>query len=233
MSGIWKKVIKIPFKIIDDLLLFFITYIPSSTGRKLRYLYWRSRFKKCGKNVVIDEGVIIQNPEWISIGDNVWIDKFCTLLAGAPDKDKVSKVFYLKENKNYKYDRGELIIGNNVHIAPFCTIQALGGMFIGNNVGIASGSRIYSLSHHYKNPTDPDDKFDYKFTPMAPKEEQSLISSPVVIYDDCAIGLNSVVLPGTTIKKGTWVGVMCYFSGEAEEESIYTSMPAKFLKKKF
>ncbi len=61
--------------VIDDLIRTVITNISGNVGRKIRYLYYSKRFKKCGKNVLIDEGVIIQNPEWISIGNDVWIDK--------------------------------------------------------------------------------------------------------------------------------------------------------------
>jgi len=60
--------------VFSDFIKLFIIYFPGPTGRKIRYFYWRKKFKKCGKNVIIDEGVIIKNPEWISIGDNVWID---------------------------------------------------------------------------------------------------------------------------------------------------------------
>jgi len=55
----------------NDLVVTFITNISGPAGRKLRYFYWRKRFKRCGKNVVIDEGVLIQGAEWISIGDQV------------------------------------------------------------------------------------------------------------------------------------------------------------------
>lgn len=183
--------------------------------------------------MIIDEGVIIQNPEWISVGDNVWIDKYCVLIAGKPDEQKSAKVFSIKKNSSYHSERGELIIKNNVHIAPFCTIQAHGGVYIGNNVGIASGSRVYSLSHHYKNPSILGDQHAYKFTPMVDSTEQSLISAPVVIDTDCAIGLNCVVLPGTTVQKGTWIGVSSYISGDIKGNAIYVSQQAHFLKDKW
>ncbi len=220
-------------RVFNGFILFFVIYLPGGLGRKIRYWYWSKKFKKCGKNVIIDEGVIIQNPEWISVGNNVWIDRYCVLIAGAPDVNTSARVFHIKENKYYKFSRGELVISDNVHIGPFCTIQAHGGVFIGKNAGIASGSRIYSLSYHYRNPTDPHDLFPYKFSPMVPIEEQCLISSPVVISDDCAIGLNSVILPGSVIKKGTWIGVMSHISGETEEDSVYISRKAEFLKRKF
>ncbi len=222
------------FKIVaDDIIKTVITDISGSVGRKIRYWYWSKRFQKCGKNVIIDEGVIIQNPGWISVGNNVWIDRYCVLIAGKPDEKKSARVFTIKENPKYNAERGELIIKDNVHVAPFCTIQALGGVYIGKNAGIASGSRIYSLSHHYRNPKDENDNFEYKFTPMAPMEEQSLISAPVYIGNNCAIGLNCVVLPGTVVSDGTWVGVSSYVNGELDSCSVYASEKAKLIKKKF
>lgn len=227
-----KVIIKVK-NVFDDFVKTIITNISGSLGRKVRYWYYKHKFKRCGKNVIIDEGVIIQNPEWISIGDNAWIDRYVVLIAGAPDIDNSSRVFTIKENKAYKFERGELIIDDNVHIAPFCTIQAHGGVYLGKNITIASGSRIYSLSHHYRNLNDRDDRYEYKFSSMAPKNEQSLISSPVYIGNNCAIGLNSVVLPGTIINDGTWVGVSSYVSGELEGGAVYASEKAKFIKKKF
>ncbi len=216
----------------EDMKKTVITNISGNLGRKIRYWYWSKRFKRCGENVFIDEGVIIQNPQWISVGDNVWIDKYVILIAGKPDDKKSSKIFTKKSNPYFSGVEGELIIGNYVHIAPHCTIQAHGGVYIGNNVGIASGSRVYSLSHHYKNLTNPDDKYEYKFTPMADFTEQSLISAPVVIDDNCAIGLNCVVLPGTTVQKGTWIGVSSYISGVVKGNAVYVSQQAHFLKEK-
>ncbi len=235
MNGIRRnvKLLKYITTIFSDLIKFFVIYFPGPTGRMIRYLYWKRKFKKCGKNVIIDEGVIIQNPNWISIGDNVWIDKYCVLIAGRPDESSSSRVFTIKSNSDYLYERGELVIGNNVHIAPFCTLQCHGGVYIGNNVGIASGSRVYSLSHHYRNPNNKHDMFEYKFTPMANKSEQSLISAPVVISDDCAIGLNCVLLPGTTIRRGTWIGVSSFIYGVTESGAVYSSEQARFIKYKF
>ncbi len=219
--------------LVNDMILFPVTYIPGSLGRKIRYFYWKRRLKRCGKNVIIDEGVLIQCPEWISIGDNVWIDKYCFLLAGKPRLDSSVRKFIIKKNIDFEYDWGELIIDDCVHIAPFSTIQAHGGVYIGKNTGIASGSRIYSLSHHYRNIGDENDKFEYKFTPMAPENEQFLISAPVVIKDNAAVGLNSVILPGTTINEGTWIGVCSYVAGKTEPKSIYSAEKAKFVKMKF
>ena len=49
---------------------------------------------------------------------------------------------------------------------------------------------------------------------MAKSEDQFLIVGNVIIGKNAAIGLNSVVLPGTEIPNGTWLGVLSLISGE-------------------
>lgn len=173
-------------------------------GRKLRIWYYRNKFKTCGKNCVIEEGVHITNPTLISLGNNIWIDKNTILIAGAFDEN--SRNFAEKGEK--KINWGELIIKDGCHIAPFSLIQAHGGVKIGKNVTVASGAKIYSLSHHYRNLNDETDKKRYSFSSTAPVEDQFLIVGNVVIGDNAAVGINSVILPGTVIPNGTWVGVL-------------------------
>lgn len=67
---------------------------------------------------------------------------------------------------------------------------------------------------------------------MSRTEDQYFISAPVVIGDGSAIGLNSVVLPGSIIPDNTWIGVSTYTFGEYEEGAVYSTEPAKFSKYK-
>lgn len=180
-----------------------IRNIGGALGRKLRFWYYRTQFKSCGSHIVIDEGVFFVDPKSMVLGDNIWIDKNVILLAGA-FKSKDRK---FHQKGMIELDWGSLIIGDNVHLAAQSLIQAHGGVKIGSNVTIASGSKIYSLSHHYKNLNDSSDSMRYSFSSMAPNEEQYLIVGNVSIGDKAAVGLNSVVLPGSKIPNGAWVSV--------------------------
>jgi len=214
-----------------NLLILPIIYLPGFVGDKLRYLYYKPKLKYLGNNVKIDVGVHIIHPECISIDDNCWIDKYVILLAGCPFEGK--RKIYEKENINYHEKKGELKISKNVHIAPYVLISALGGVQIGNNLTIASGSKIYSFSHHYKNLLNIEDDFIYKFTSMAPPEEQALISSPIVIEDNTAIGVNTVVLPGVTIHQNSWIGANSVVISDIPPNVIAVGNPAKPIKDRF
>lgn len=206
-----------------------IRNIGGGIGRRIRYQYYKRRLGGCGKNIIIDIGVIIENPQYVFLGNNIWIDNYVLIIAGFQGQNERVKI---KPNYIFKGKLGELIISDHVHIAPYCVLQAHGGISIGSKSGVASGAKVYSLSHHYRNLNNFLDDNEYYFTPMVSIEEQFFVASPVVIGNGAAIGLNSVVLPGSIIPDNTWIGVSTYTSGEYEEGAIYSTEPSKFNKYK-
>jgi len=222
------KYFKIPLLVLNDILKFFITYFPGPTGRKIRYYYWRKKFRKCGKNVLIDEGVIIKGPEYISIGDNVWIDKYSILMAG-PVKFNDNSVVKRIENKNFKYEEGELIIGNGIHIGISNIIQAHGGVYIGNNVTTSAGVKIYSLSNY---PYDENDLKTITYANCMASGKISYILSPIVIEDGVWIALNSIILGGT-IGKNSFISSNSLVYKDILENSYASGNPARKIKDRF
>jgi acetyltransferase-like isoleucine patch superfamily enzyme len=203
-----------------DIWQMFISYLPGAIGVKLRYNYWKKRLKFLGKGVKLDVGTYLQNPQFISIDDNCWIDRNVIIIAGPPGSKRTT---YLKTNHEFKENFGEVHIGKNTHVAPNCVLSGIGGLYIGRNCGIASNSTIYSFSHHYRNLIDKEDLSQYSFTPLARLDQQAMILGPVVIEDYCAVGLNSTLLPGTLLKKGTWVSSGSVISGEYPEQTLVFS----------
>ncbi len=204
--------------------LFPVQYVPGAAGDRMRRLVWRFFFGGMGKRVHIDVGVQIVNPRFIFIGDDTWIDKYVVLIAGPPYEGK--RVICRKPNPEFPAKEGELHIGVRCHIAPQSLIQAHGGVWIGNELTVASGSRIYSMSHHYRPLDQPQRKF-YRFSTYAKEDDQSLIVSPVVIQSGAAVGLNCVVMPGSTIGENSWVGTNSLVQGVIPPNSIARGVPAK------
>jgi acetyltransferase-like isoleucine patch superfamily enzyme len=206
--------------------LFPVQYIPGIVGDRLRRLVWRLFLGRMGKRVHIDIGVQFVNPRFIFVGDDTWIDKYVILIAGPPHEGK--RIFCRKPSSEFPAKEGELHIGSMCHIAPHSLIQAHGGVWIGDELTIASGSRIYSMSHHYRPLGQPQRKF-YRFSTYAKEEDQTLIVSPVVIKNGAAVGLNGVVMPGAVIGENSWVGSNSLVQGVIPPNSIATGIPAKVI----
>jgi maltose O-acetyltransferase len=178
-----------------------------------------------GKGVVIDVGVRIHSPRYVSIGDNTWIDNYVVIFAG-PTKSG-ERLVCRKPNPAFLFTEGEVVIGKNCHISNFVVLQGHGGLSVGDCSTVASGSLLYSMSHHHRDPTNPEDLTRYKFSSMAAPHEQSLIISPVVMEADTALGLGSVMLPGATIHEGSWVGAKSLVLKSVPPHSIASGSPAK------
>ena len=204
-----------------------IAGIPGGLGRRIRSVYYRRRLRHLGAGVVIDVGVRIENPEWVSIGDNTWIDSYAIILAGPPGGEaRITRT----PNPAYRHGEGEVVIGRNCHVANFVVLQGHGGLSVGDDTTVASGCKVYSMSHHYADPARPEDRTVYKFSSMAPPGEQSLVVSPVVIEASSALGLNSVVLPGAVLERGSWVGANATVTKRIPAGSLAVGSPARVLR---
>src|SRR5689334_1112298 len=111
-----------------------IQNLPGERGFELRYRYWKKRLKYLGTHARIDCGVYLQNPAFISIDDNCWIDRGVILMGGVDtSKRKRRVVGKIPEH------RGHVSIGRNVHIAPYCIVSGIeAGVTIGHDCGLAS-----------------------------------------------------------------------------------------------
>src|SRR5262245_3615961 len=112
---------------------------PGGVGRRLRAAYWRRRLGGMGARCNIDVGVIIQSPENVFLGDDVWLDNYAVLIAGPPVLD--GRKHRVLANPAFRGKRGELHIGHRCHIGPHTVIQAHGGVSVGSDVAVASHAK--------------------------------------------------------------------------------------------
>jgi len=154
-----------------------------------------------GDNVFVDPFVRIKRPDLTKIGDNVAIDFG----------------FYATTS---------LEIGSYVHIGPYVTV--IGGKsakFIARGFNnIMAGARIVCGS----------DRFDDTglFGAMIPLElKGTQIIEPVIMEEFSNIGTNSIVLPGSILRRGVLLAAGSLLIGDTEEWGIYKGNPAKLVKK--
>jgi len=178
--------------------------MPGKVGFFLRVRYWRNKLKHLGESTSIDVGVYFQNPEYISIGDNCWIDRGVVILAGI---DKSNREKIIINNKHYTFEKGVVHIGDSVHIGVGCIISGISaGVYISNDCGLSAKCSLYAFSHHYKSRKSPKDT-SFSFGPMVDHNRQCLIEGPIFIGENTGIALNTTILPGVFILENSFVAI--------------------------
>ncbi|MDR1481682.1 MAG: hypothetical protein LBI74_03560 [Synergistaceae bacterium] len=105
-------------------------------------------------------------------------------------------------------------IGENTMINEYTVLDGRGHLEIGDNVSISMFSIIYSASHKTHS-----DTLEY-------------FKAQVTICDNVWVGARGIVLPGSTLSKGTILAAGSSFTGTTDENGIYAGIPATFRKKR-
>lgn len=195
---VFYKVLYIPF----DFCLFIIQNFPGSFGIFLRYHFYKLRLNKLGYRSIIDTFVKIDKHRNLSVGELSWIDSFVSI------------------NNNL----GKISIGDRCHIGQFVTIGVRANIKIGDRVGIASGTKIYSGSQAVQ-------AGKFLAGPMIPEKLKAIKSGPVIIEDDVMIGANTVVLPGVRIGTGAVIGANSIICEDVEPWTVVIERGKKIFKR--
>ena len=212
-----------------DVIESVIRNISGGVGRRIRYAYYKRRFARCGHNVIIDVGVVIENPGLMEFGDNVWINSYTQLVAGIPDNTD-NRIMKVVINKDYPGKSGRLYIGSGVGVGSYNILHAFGGLFIGKNVTTSAGVKIYSFSHYYRDDSNP--ALITYANCMVDSDHISCITSPIVICDGVWVGINATVFGGT-IGENSFIGANSVVMSELPPNSYALGQPAKRIKDRF
>lgn len=118
-------------------------------------------------------------------------------------------------HRNVKFFHvGNFSMGENSVVNFGCYLDNRRGIYIGNNVGIAHNTKIYTLGHDLDDPL-----FRTK-------------GSKVVIEDNVFIFANSLVMPGVTIKEGAIVLPGSVVTKDIEPYHIVGGNPAKKIRER-
>lgn len=140
---------------------------------------------------------LLLNPESITLGSNVRIDAFSLLSAGD----------------------GFIRIGDQTHISHGARVYGGGGVVFGRASGLSSGACVYSQTDNFSS--------GHLAHPTIPDHFRDVISEEVRIGDFCAVGANSVLLPGSQMGDGSRLGALSLLSGRIEARGVYAGIPAR------
>ncbi|MCB9079909.1 MAG: acyltransferase [Anaerolineaceae bacterium] len=115
--------------------------------------------------------------------------------------------------------KGEIEIGDNCSINPFCVIYGHGGVKIGNDVLIATHTVIIPSNHNFSSLDRP-------------IRLQGNTSKGIIIEDDVWIGAGCKILDGVIIGKSSIVAAGSVVNKSIEPYSIVGGVPAKLIRKR-
>lgn len=137
------------------------------------------QFKRIGKNVVFEKGVLVFHPETIELGDNIYIGHN-TILKG--------------------YYKNSMVIGDNTWIGQNCFFHSAGNISIGRNVGIAPDVKILTSRHKEQGVDFPILFSELEFNEVV-IEDDCDIGIGSIILPGVSIGKGSQIGAGALVTK--------------------------------
>ena len=121
----------------------------SEEAAEIRNRYYASRFKSMGKDVKIGVGVKIINPQYISVGNNVLIDDYATLIARGEGGITIGNNIHINDRVflDTECKDGYINISDDVYIGTGTTLFGHAGMEIGDHCLLAQNITITPYSH--------------------------------------------------------------------------------------
>jgi acetyltransferase-like isoleucine patch superfamily enzyme len=197
---------------------------------------YRTRFKSCGQDVVIEDGVEIEHPEVMEVGDRVYffrdfrmIDRpeICRIgsdvtfypncfLQGSTQRFTVADHVDFFPGTYISLGKGPtsfVDIGHHTHFAPNCVLYGWGGLTVGPYCNIAAHCVLATIGH------DP----VIRDQPMALANP---VAGPITLVEDVWLGANVTVTSNVTIAKGCIIGANAVVNRDTEPMGLYCGVPA-------
>lgn len=191
-------------------LLFVLWNKLSGFRRKLVNFPYNWSIGNLGENVHLGYGLRIEYPEYLSIGNHVYINDFVWFSI-------------LKFNRQLNFSDIELkphiTIGDGTYIGRFATISCMNNIKIGKKVMISDRVFIGDASHGY---IDKD---------LAIIDQYMFSPGPIKIGDESWIGINVSILANVTIGKHCIIGANSVVTKDIPDYHIAAGIPAKIIRK--
>lgn len=210
---------------------------PHLTGRVLQQVIryrgnmllrgiWRQwQLGKCDGKLFIGKHVTLRHAHLIQTGKNVIIEDFVIIDALAQhgvllgNNVTIAKFATIQCTGVIRSLGHGLIVGNNSAIGAYSFLGAQGGITIGTNVIMGPRVSFHAENHKYADPATP-------------IRLQGETRQGIVVEDDCWIGANSTILDGVRIGQGCVVAAGSVVTKSIPPYSIVAGVPAKIIKQR-
>ena len=140
------------------------------------------------------------------------IGKNTFLLLSKDAKITIEEGVVMKDNNAIRIrKRGELILGKNVNISDYVSINCIEKIEIGDDTGIAEGCKFYDHDHAFV--TEPE--YEWK--------QNEFNTAPIIIGKNVKIYSEVTILKGVTIGDNCIIGAKCLINRNIPANSIIMS----------
>jgi len=198
---------------------------------------YKNKFKSCGEGVNIQEGVFIEHPEVMEMGDCVTFMRGFYMM-GKPGICKIGSnvTFYpncfihgsncqfiiedhvrFYPGNYFSLGDGEtsfVKIGHHSHFAPNCVLYGWGGLELGAYCAIAAHTVFATVGYHT----------EIMGKPMALSGSKE---GPITLEEDVWVAANCTITAHTTIAKGCIIAANAVVTHDTQPMGIYAGVPAK------
>jgi galactoside O-acetyltransferase len=154
-------------------------------------------FARVGENSAVSRNCTIIGLSNITIGDNVRIDGFTSIIAAS----------------------GWVKIGSHVQIGIGCVLGARGGIELGDYSSLSHGVRILSAVDDF------DGRCMTNST--LPRDVLHVQAAPVTVGRFAPVGSGTLILPGVEIGEGAAIGAMSLVRQSVDGWKIYSGNPLR------
>ena len=161
---------------------------------------------KIGKTNTIHQLKSLKNS---TIHHSFRIGKNTFLLLSKDAKITIEEGVVMKDNNAIRIrKRGELILGKNVNISDYVSINCIEKIEIGDDTGIAEGCKFYDHDHAFV--TEPE--YEWK--------QNEFNTAPIIIGKNVKIYSEVTILKGVTIGDNCIIGAKCLINRNIPANSI-------------
>jgi len=207
-----------------ELYRLLFTNLESIVGLGLRRLTLPLFLERCGKGLIVGNGVTIRQPARISIGKKVVLDDYSALdVRTRPGEDQDSSItlgdyVYLGRYSAVKAKHGKITLGAAVNIGAYSRIASRETIVIGESVLIASYVYIGAGNHRSDDLNRPVMEQDMEYR------------GGVNIGPNVWIGAKATICDGVTIGRDAIVGAHSLVRENVPERAIVAGTPAKIIR---
>ena len=201
-----------------------VSWIPGPVGLLLRSVLYRPLLASSSQSAYLESGVELFHMDSIRLGRSVYVDRFSRLHASLARIElgagtRIMRGAYVCSYVSNARSGEGIVTGANCWIGVDSVLSAgQGGIFLGDNVLIASQAVLVCGNHDFEN-------LDLSAL------DQTYYGRPIRVGNNAWIGAHVTVLGGVTIGDHAVVAAGAVVNADVEPYTVVGGVPARVLKR--